>query len=327
MTRRGWLAFAAISLIWGIPYLFIRIAVRHGFTPASLAWARVALAAVVLLTLAWRAGTLPTLKGRWRWLFAYGVAEITLPFPLIAFGEQHVASSLAAIIIASVPLIGTLLALRFDHSERPTPIRFLGLIIGFSGVVALVGIDVARNSSELLGTGATLAAAVGYSIGPMIIKHRFVGLDSRAMMGASLGICSILLLPFAILDPPTRVPTTGAIVSVVVLGLVCTAAAFVIFTVLIREAGTSRATVITYVNPVVAVFLGVTLLNERPGAGAVAGLLLILAGSYLSTGGRLPPKVARRIASRSRQRQRRSGAGAAWTPDRQASRDLSCESA
>jgi drug/metabolite transporter (DMT)-like permease len=325
VTRRAWLAFAAASVIWGIPYLFIRIAVRHGFTPASLAWSRVTLAAIVLLALAWRAGTLRTLKGRWRWLLAYAVAEISIPFPLIAAGEGKISSSLAAIVIASVPLIGAVLAMRFDHSEKPTRLRAIGLLIGFGGVIALVGIDVAGNSGALLGTGEVLVAAVGYAIGPMLIKHRMDGLDARAMMGGSLAICSLLLAVPAALDPPPTTPTAGAIASVVVLGLVCTAAAFVVFTVLVREAGTSRATVITYVNPVVAVALGVTLLGERPGAGAVAGLLLILAGSWLSTGGSLPPGVTRALSPRT---QSRSGTeAAARTPHRHASRNLRTDSA
>jgi len=308
LTRRAWLAFAAASVIWGIPYLFIRIAVRDGITPPVLAWGRVTLGALVLLVLALRAGTLPTLRGRWRWLLAYALAEIAIPFPLIATGEQHVASSLAAITISTVPLIGALLALRFDHAERPTPTRALGLALGFGGVVALLGIDVAGDGQELVGCGAILIAAVGYAIGPMVIKHRLGGLDPRATMGASLALASVLLAPVAALDPPRTAPPTGAIASVIVLGLVCTAAAFVIFTVLIREAGTSRATVITYINPVVAAALGITLLGERPGAGAVAGLLLILAGSWLSTGGRLPPGLtgwtgaARRAGARERPR-------------------------
>src|SRR5579884_281387 len=115
MSRRAWLAFTAMSVIWGIPYLLIRVAVRDGFPPASLAWARIFLAAVVLLGLGWRAGVLRRLRGRWRWLLAYAVAEISIPFPMLAAGEEHVSSSLAAIVIASVPLIGALLALRFDH--------------------------------------------------------------------------------------------------------------------------------------------------------------------------------------------------------------------
>jgi drug/metabolite transporter (DMT)-like permease len=300
MSRRAWLAFAAMSVLWGVSYLLIKIAVRGGLPAPDVAWLRVMIAALLLIGLAWRAGTLAALRGRWRWLGAYAVAEISIPFPLIAAGEEHVASSLAAIIIASVPLLGAVLALRFDHSERPTPVRALGLAIGFSGVIALVGIDVAGNGPELLGAGAILLAAVGYAIGPMLVKHRLAGLDPRALMGASLSVAALILTPFAALDTPHTLPSAGAFSAVAALGLFCTAAAFVVFTVLIREAGTSRATVITYVNPVIAVALGVTLLGERPGAGAVAGLLLILSGSWLSTGGRTPPMVgawrARRTA-------------------------------
>ena len=120
MSRRAWLAFAAASVIWGIPYLFIKIAVGDGVPPPAVAWGRVTIAALVLLRLAWRAGTL---RGQGRWLLAYAVAEISIPFPAIATGEQHVSSSLAAIVIASVPLIGALLAMRFDKSERPTITR------------------------------------------------------------------------------------------------------------------------------------------------------------------------------------------------------------
>jgi drug/metabolite transporter (DMT)-like permease len=287
MTRRAWLAFAAMSVLWGVSYLLIKIAVRGGMPAPDVAWLRVAIAAGVLIPLAWRAGTLPSLRGRGRWLLAYAVAEISIPFPLIAAGEVHLASSLAAIIIAAVPLIGAVLALRFDHSERPTPVRAAGLAIGFAGVVALVGIDVAGNAAELLGALAVLVAAVGYAIGPMIVKHRMGGLDPRALMGGSLLLAAIILTPFAAVDTPSRPPSLGAWAAVLTLGLACTALAFVVFTVLIRAAGTSRATVITYVNPVIALALGVTLESERPGAGAILGLVLILTGSWLSTTGRI----------------------------------------
>jgi drug/metabolite transporter (DMT)-like permease len=296
MTRRAWAAFAAASVIWGVPYLFIKIAVDHGVTAPVLAWGRVTLAAVVLLALARRAGVLGGLRSRWRWLLAFAVAEIAIPFPMLAIGEERVPSSLAAIMVATVPLIGALLAMRFDHSERPTPVRALGLAIGFAGVIALVGIDVAGHRGELLGIGAIMVTATGYAIGPMLLKHRLAGLDSRAAIGTSLAIASLILLPWAALDLPERAPSAGGIGAVVVLGLLCTAAGFVVFAILIGEAGTSRATVITYVNPVVAVTLGVLLLGEHPGAGAVAGLLLILAGGWLSTDGRLPPGIARAVA-------------------------------
>jgi drug/metabolite transporter (DMT)-like permease len=294
VTRRGWIAFALLSAIWGVPYMFIRIAVRGGMPPLVLAWARVTLAAVILLVLARRAGTLPTLRGKFWAIVALAIAEIAIPFSLIATGERSISSSLAAIVIAAVPLIVAVLAMRFDPDERPTARRAVGLFVGFAGVVALVGIDVAGSTRALLGTVAVLGAAVGYAIGPMIIKHWLAGLDGRATMGASLAVAAILLTPLAALTWPAKVPSTGALVSTAVLGVVCTAAALTVLALLVAEAGPGRATVITYVNPVVAVALGVALLGERPGAGAVAGLILILAGSWFATGGRLPSPPRRR---------------------------------
>jgi drug/metabolite transporter (DMT)-like permease len=216
-----------------------------------------------------------------------------MPFSLIAFGEQRVSSSLTAILISTVPLFAALIAVRFNRSDRPTPVRVVGLVAGFGGVVALVGIDVAGSSSELVGAAAILVGALGYAIGATLVKLRLTALDPRATMGGSLAIAAVLLAPYAALDQPQTVPGAGALACVVVLGLVCTALAFVVYTVLISEAGTTRATVITYINPVVAVALGVSLLGEQLGPGAIAGLLLILAGSWLSTDGRLPPGIAR----------------------------------
>ena len=290
MSRRAWGAFAVMSVTWGASYLLIKIGIDGGMPAPDVAWLRVALAAVILVVLAWRAGAMGTLSGRWRWVIGYAVAEISIPFPLIAAGEVHIASSLAAIIIASVPLIVTVLSLRFDPSERPTPVRALGLAVGFAGVIALVGIDVAGSSAQVVGALAVLVGAVGYAIGPMLVKLGMDGMDSRAAMGASLAIATVILAPIAALDLPRRTPTVGAFAAVAALGVFCTAMAFVVYTVLVREAGTGRATIITYVNPLVAVVLGVTLLGERPGPGALAGLVMILAGSWLSTGGRFPPR-------------------------------------
>ena len=292
MSARAWAAFGAVSTLWGIPYLFIKVAVDDGVHPLFLAWVRVALGAAVLVLVAWRAGVLGTLRGRWRWVWVYAVVEICIPFPLIAGGEQHVASSLAAILIASVPLIIALLALRFDHSERVEGRRLVGLFIGLAGVVALVGIDVAGSTDELLGAGAILLAAVGYAAGPMMLKRKMSDLDPRAMMAGALVAAAAVLTPFGLATVPGSTPSGEAIASLAVLGVFCTAAAFVFFGMLIVDAGPSKASVITYVAPVVAVALGVTILGERPGVGAVAGLLLILAGSWLSTDGRIPPGLA-----------------------------------
>jgi drug/metabolite transporter (DMT)-like permease len=292
MSTRAWTIFAAVSTLWGIPYLFIKVAIDGGATPGLVAWARVVLAAAVLLALAARAGKLPSLRGHWRWLAAYAVVEISIPFPLIATGEQHVSSSLAAIIIAAVPLIVALFALRFDDAERVTGPRLLGLVVGLAGVVALVGIDAAGSLSTLLGAGAILLAAVGYAAGPMILKRHLGDLDPRAAMGASLAMAAVILSPVAALEVPAHTPSATALGAIVVLGLLCTAVAFSLMALLIVEIGPSRAVVITYINPIVAVAVGVAVLGEQPGPGAIAGLLLILAGSWLSTDGRLPPGLS-----------------------------------
>jgi drug/metabolite transporter (DMT)-like permease len=291
MSTRAWMLFAAVSVLWGIPYLFIKLAVEE-LSPTAVAFGRVALGFAVLLPYAWHRGALRALGARWRPMLVYTVVEIVLPWPLIGFGEQRVSSSLAAILIAAVPLVIALMALRFDPDERAEGSRLLGLLIGFAGVVTLLGLDVAGRPGELLGAAAILTAAVGYACGPMIIKHRLADLDPLGPVTASLGLATVLLAPAALMSAPAEVPSADAIVSVVVLGLICSALAFLCFFALIADVGPGRATVITYVNPVVAVALGVTLLGERIGATAVAGLLLILAGSWLSTGGRMPPGVA-----------------------------------
>ena len=210
MSVRAWAGFFAMSTIWGVPYLFIKVAVDDGVPPAFLAWCRVVLAAVVLLALAWRAGTLPSLRGRGRWLLAFAVFEITVPFPAIAFGEQHVDSSVAAIIIAAAPLIVALLALRFDASERVSGRRLVGLLVGLGGVVALVGIDIAGKTDELIGTGLIVLAAAGYAVGPMVLNRTLADADPRATMGASLAIAAVMLTPLALADPPDAVPSAGA---------------------------------------------------------------------------------------------------------------------
>ncbi|HEX4305335.1 MAG TPA: DMT family transporter [Solirubrobacterales bacterium] len=298
MSRRAWGAFAAVSVLWGLPYLFIKIADDGGMPPLDLAWMRIALGAAVLVTIAWRAGTLPSLRGHWPWLLAFAVAEIAIPFPMIAAGETRVASSTAAILIATTPLLIAVLSLRFEPSERVTGFRLLGLLAGLAGVAFLVGVDVSGDGGELLGVGAVLIAACGYASGPLILKRKLADLDPTAMMGACLVIAALLLTPLAAIALPGTAPSAGAFASVVVLGLFCTALALVLMAILIGAAGPARASVITYINPVIALALGVVFLGEDPGAGALIGLALILVGSWLATAGPRPePEPEARLAA------------------------------
>jgi drug/metabolite transporter (DMT)-like permease len=312
VSARAWALFAAVSVIWGMPYLFIKIAVDE-ISPSLLAWSRLALAAVVLLPLAWKLGALRGLRERWRILTVFAAVEMAVPWPLLGFGEIHISSSLAAILVATVPLFVALIATRFDHSERPTPTRLVGMLIGLCGVVALVGIDIGGQGDELLGALAVLLVAFLYAIGPMIVKRRLSDVDPLGPVAASLGIAALLVTPFAAADLPDSVPSADTLASVAVLGLMCSALAFLLFFRLIAEVGPGRATVITYINPVVALALGVAVLDESVTTGVVVGLLLILAGSWLSTDGRLPLPLWARAGRRGQVRA--ESATAASAPD------------
>ncbi len=293
MTRRGWLLFAAMCVIWGIPYLFIKIAVRD-LSPATLVWARTSLAVVLLLPLAaWRDELRP-LPARWRPLVVFTVVEIAVPWLLLANAEQHLSSSLTALLIAAVPLIGVVLALSTGSRERLGPRALVGLLLGLAGVAALVGLDTA-------GADAASVAQVGgvafcYALGPLILDRYLSGLPALGVIAASLTLCALAYTPIALLDLPAAVPGPEVLVSVIVLAVVCTALGFVFFFQLIAEAGPVRATVITYVNPAVAAVAGVAFLGESFTKGMGVGLVLILAGSALATrGGRSGGRSGERL--------------------------------
>jgi drug/metabolite transporter (DMT)-like permease len=295
VTTRGWLLFGAMVLVWGIPYLLIKVAVEAGLSPAFVAWGRVAIAAALLLPVAWLRGALRGLGAHWRPLLAFAVVEIVVPFPLLAAGEQRVASSLAAILIATVPLLVAIFGLGFGRGERLGPGRLVGLLVGLSGVVALLGIDVAGRPDELVGAAMIVVTATGYAVGPLIVKHRLAHVNPLGPVAVALTISALLLSVPAWLGAPREPPPPDAVGAVVVLGVVCSAIAFLLFFALIAEVGPVRASVITYAHPVVALALGVLFLGERVTPATLLGLLLILAGSALAT---RPPAPRRAEAAR-----------------------------
>jgi drug/metabolite transporter (DMT)-like permease len=297
VTARAWLLFAAVSVVWGVPYFFIKVAVEAGVPPAFVAWSRVALGAAVVVPLAWRRGALRGLGGRWRAVVAYAACEVAVPFFLIAAGEERVASSLAAILIASMPLMVALLSVWLSPDDRATGLRLVGLAIGFGGVVALLGVDVAGRPGELLGAALILVATLGYASATIIVNRRLADLDPLGPIAASLALATLVLVPAVAVTPPHGVPPGDALGALAVLGFVCTALGLVLFFRLIVEAGPSRASVITYVNPLVAVVLGVLVLDERFGAMSVVGLVAILGGSWLSTRGRPRRAVTAPVAA------------------------------
>ena len=288
MTRRAWFLFILSSVIWGVPYLFIKIAVDVGIAPAFIAWSRIALAAALLLPLAIQRKVLQGLRERTAAIIGYTACEVAVPFILISIGEQYITSSLTAILVATMPLMVALLSLRLMPGEHLGGKRLLGLLIGFAGVVALLGFDVAGRATELLGAALVLVATLGYAIAPIIVSRRLSDLDPLGPVTASLLIATVALLPPAIATFPGQLPSVSALIAIAVLGIICTAAGLLAFFRLIAEAGPSRASVITYVNPLVAVVVGVLALGERLSLVSVAGLGLILVGSWVSTGGSHP---------------------------------------
>jgi drug/metabolite transporter (DMT)-like permease len=290
MTARGWAQFAAVSLLWGVVYLLIKIAGDELSAPA-LTFARALLACVVLLPIAARRGTLGPLRPRLGTITVLALLDVAVPFVLIALGERWVPSSLAGILIATVPLLVALLALRWDHTERVDRTRLLGLVVGIVGVALLLGVQVAGDAKGLLGAGLILVASLMYAAASLLYKREFAGDDAIGVTTWVFVVSAVLLSIPAALTAPSQMPSPGTLAAVLALGVFCTAVVFVLWYSLIASVGAGRAAVVTYVNPAIAVVLGVLLLDESLSGGAIAGLLLILAGSWLSTGGRLPPRL------------------------------------
>lgn len=279
MSRRGWLLFIALCVIWGIPYLLIRVAVRE-LPPPALIFLRTAPAALLLAPLALHRGELRPLLARWRWVVIYTVVEIAVPWLLLAHAELRISSSLAGLFVGAVPLVAAVLYRAAGAGEHFDARRLTGLFIGFAGVAALVGIDM--TGADPLAIAEMLVVAVCYASGPFIISRRLAGLPSLGVVTASLALTTVGYAPAGLLSMPTSVSaqTVGAVAG---LTLVCTVLAFLLFFALIREVGPSRSTVITYVNPLVAVLLGVVILGEPLTLGIAVGMPLILLGSVLGT--------------------------------------------
>jgi drug/metabolite transporter (DMT)-like permease len=280
LTRRGALLFAALCLVWGIPYLLIKIAVDE-LAPIALVFLRTGLAAALLLPIALARGQVMPVLRRWRPLLAYTVIEMSIPWLLLTEAERHLTSSLTGLLIAAVPLVGVALAWFGNSGERTGPVGLAGLLIGVLGVGALVGFDV---SGANLGAVAALAVvAVGYAVGPAILARSLGDLPGLGVVATSLVLAAVGYAPFALPQLPASTPSTSVIVSVVLLAVVCTAAAFLLFFGLVAEVGPVRATVITYVNPAVAVAAGALVLDEPVTVVMVVGFVLIITGSVFAT--------------------------------------------
>jgi drug/metabolite transporter (DMT)-like permease len=270
-----------MCVIWGIPYLLIKVAIEE-VAPTTLVLARTGIGALVLLPIALAQGQLRGLRALWRPLALYTLVEICGPFLLLAHAESRLSSSLTGLLIAAVPIVGALGARLTGDSERLGPRRIAGLLLGITGVAALVGLDVATD--DLIAVLAMGGVVLGYAIGPMVLSRRLADAPGLGVVAGSLALAAIFYLPAGLAQAPHHLPSARVLVSVIMLSLVCTALAFLVFFQLISEVGAARATVITYINPAVACLLGVLILDEAFTAVTAVGFTLVLAGSVLATG-------------------------------------------
>jgi drug/metabolite transporter (DMT)-like permease len=290
MDRRAWTLLLVLGAIWGASYLFIEIGIRD-FSPGMVAFLRVALASATLLALAARAGALGGFRPHLWTLVALGALQVAGPFVLIAAGQQEITSSLAGILVTSAPLFTALLAIWVDQEERSTGARLGGVMLGVVGVALLLGVDLGGSGDELLGGLAVVLAGLGYAVGGFMVKHR---LATRPPIGVAAWVvtaAAVLLVPVALIGFPDATPGLGPVAAVTALGVIGTGVAFAIFYDLIATVGPARAFIVTYLAPGFAVVYGATLLDESIGVVTIAGLALILLGSYLAAEGANPLRL------------------------------------
>jgi drug/metabolite transporter (DMT)-like permease len=267
-------------VIWGVPYVLIKIAVEE-LEPSTMVLARTALASVLLLPLALTRGAVRDVLRAWRPVTAFAVVEIMIPWVLLGIAEQRLPSSLTGLLVAAVPLVGAALAIATRSDDRLDGRRVVGLLTGLAGVGALVGFEV--GGGDAASVAAVAVVAVCYAAGPLILARWLSHLPAVGVITASLVLTTVAYLPVGVAQAPSAWPSADVVLAVVGLAVICTALAFVLFFALIAEVGPARSTVITYLNPAVAVLLGVTVLDEAFTAATAVGFVLILAGSVLAT--------------------------------------------
>jgi drug/metabolite transporter (DMT)-like permease len=281
--------------VWGSSYMFIKVALED-LSEGAIVCIRTALGATLLLALAARRRPLGVRRERRRGVTGIAFVQVVGPFLLITYGENHVSSSLTAILISSVPIFTALLAMRFDHAERSRGWALVGVVTGIVGVVLLFGVDLSGDRDELLGGAMMLLAALGYAISWMLVKHKLAGAAPEAVAGGTMLVAAVVTLPLLVASPPRAGIPLDAVASLVALGVGGTGLAFVLYYTLIAEVGPARASMLGYIAPAFSILYGVALLDETLTVASLAGLALILTGSWLGAEGRLPGRPRRDVS-------------------------------
>lgn len=304
MTARGWFLFSLMGVVWGVPYLLIKVAVDE-VSPSGVVFARCALGALLLLPFALRRpGMANTVRTHWKPMLAFAVIEIVGPWYTLTDAERHLSSSTAGLLIAGVPIVGVLLSRFFGATESLGPRRVTGLALGLGGVGVLTLPHL--TGGDALSLAEVLVTVVGYATAPLIADRHLKGVPTLHLITPCLALAALVYAPAAVASRPVALPSAGALTALAALGVVCTAVAFVAFLELIKEAGPIRASVITYVNPAIAVAAGAVFLDEPLSATVLAAFALILTGSVLATAAAPKPR-SRRVPWSARQTSRADG--------------------
>jgi drug/metabolite transporter (DMT)-like permease len=278
VSSRGWILFLSMSIIWGIPYLMIKVAVE-GVSVPVLVLARTAVGAAVLLPLAFSRQTLTIIRDHWKALLGFAFFEIIAAWWLLSDAERHLTSSMTGLLIAAAPIIAAILD-RFTGGERLGYKRIIGLGIGMCGVGVLAGPHVGGSTWPII---EVLMVATCYAIAPLIAARYLADVPALPMTAVCLGFAALVYAGPAAATWPAEMPSTQVLLALAGLAVICTALAFIVFFALIREVGAARALVFTYINPAVALAAGVIVLHEPLTLWNVAALTLIMAGCVLAT--------------------------------------------
>jgi drug/metabolite transporter (DMT)-like permease len=285
VSRKGFILFLLAGLFWGLPYFFIVWALES-FSTQTIVFARTAIGAAILIPYAFKVGGIkPALKA-WPYVALFAVLEMVIPWWLITEAGKHIPSGLSGLLVSTVPFFAVaIMALVLKERTALSPVPLSGMIIGFIGVIALIGIDSLLGHVQPLWVGAVVLAALGYAIAPIMANIKMTHVPTSGVIGLSMGLVAVLYSPAALSALPAELakgPTTHAWTALLVLGLVCSALAFVIFFELLKEVGPVKASLITYVNTAVALLLGILFLGEPVTPGLLLGIPLVTIGLYLS---------------------------------------------
>ena len=282
MSRRNWLLFFLLGFLWGIPYLLIKVAVVE-LSPPVIVLSRVVIGIAVLIPIAMKRGSLLPAVKAWRYVLPYAIGEMIAPWFLITAAEQKISSGLTGLLVATVPIWATILASMHGDKTVWHAKRLFGILIGFIGIILVVGIESLSGKQSILAIFMIIVAAIGYAWAVTMINSKVPHIDPISINGIAMVMTAIFYLPIAVATAPNSMPSMKVITSLIILGLFPTALAFILFFELIKDIGTARGSLVTYLNTAFAVLLGVLILSEPFTLGIALGLPLVLVGSYFAS--------------------------------------------